>query len=207
MRSKNIFIYLAFSIVLLSCGKGIIGPARVQGLVSDATTLDPIYNAKVYLLEAKNAFDPFGPPPSWYVIDSATTGAFGKFSIQYDERDGYRYSVDAFKEHYLVAINPESILSLGSGIDVEVQLFPEAFLKVHIHNVNTYDPWDYIGINGLENGPYYGNEVDTIELKQVRGNETTTLYSFLYDDGENAGSVEHAVYCPAFDTTYFEILY
>ena len=201
------FSLLSLFFLLLSCGKGVLGPARVDGVVADATTGDPIYNATVYLFERENDFEFLGAPAPEILIDSTTTGALGRFEFAYDDRHGYAYSVFATKYNYIDKANPQSILSLGNGTDIELILDPEAFLKVRIHNIKTYDSGDYIGINGLDQDPYYGNDVDTIEIKRVAGNSTATLHVFIYNNGINDGSVEHNIYCPAFDTTYYEILY
>ncbi len=199
--------FLYIFLLLLSCGKGILGPARVDGVVTDATTGDPIYNATVYLFERENDFEFLGAPAPEILIDSITTGALGRFEFAYDDRHGYAYSVFATKYNYIDKANPQSILSLGNGTDIELFLDPEAFLKVRVHNINTYATGDNIDINGLDEGPYYGNYVDEIEIKRVSGNNIYSLHVFVVIDGIISSSVEHNIYCPAFDTTYYEILY
>lgn len=199
--------FLYIFLLLLSCGKGVFGPARVDGVVTDATTGDPIYNATVYLFERENDFEFLGSPAPEILIDSITTGALGRFEFAYDDRNGYAYSVFATKYNYIDKANPQGILSLGNGTDIELFLDPEAFLKVRVHNINTYGTGDYIGINGLDQDPYYGNDVDTIEIKRVNGNSTFSINVFITNNGILSSSEEYNIYCPAFDTTYYEILY
>ena len=201
---RLLLLYLFF--LLLSCGKGIFGPARVDGVVKDKTTNDLIPGATVYLLENDNSGSLLGPPGSSIIIDSTTTGAFGGFEFVYDKRNSYSYYVSGKKEHYIDNMLQVYILDLGAGNDVEVFLQPEAFLKVRVHKVNYYDEWDYIIVNDLY-ATFYGNYVDTIEELTVYGNQIQHLTWFIFNDGLNTNSQGADIYCPAFDTTYYEILY
>lgn len=193
-----------FNILLfLSCGKGVFGPARVDGIVNDATTGDPVYNAKVYLLERENSFDFFGPIPASYIIDSTTTGAQGRFEFNYEDRHGYIYAVYAVKHNYIDNYNSGDILSLGSGTDVEILLQPEAFLSVHYKNIVPALASDIFGINGDITETLYGSEIDTTLIYRVDGNTKIELHWAVGYDM----TVSDTIYCSAFEMTYFEILY
>lgn len=200
--SSIIFLYTLF----VSCGKGFLGDARVDGIVKDKTTGEAIAGATVYLLESENDYCLFCPTAT-FIIDSTTSDNEGCFEFKYDDQSGFTYSVNAIKEHYIDNQLQTYINSLGSGVDVEVLLDPEAFLKVRVHNVNTYDPWDYLSFS-YTNQSFYGNEIDTILIFQTYGNLENRLVWGVVNDGDPPVLNNYIhLYCPAFDTTYFEILY
>lgn len=194
---------LYICLLLLSCGKGILGPARVDGVVTDATTGDPIYNAKVYLFERENPFEFLGSPSPDILIDSTTTGAQGRFEFTYDDRHGYAYSVFATKYNYIEWANPESILSLGIGTDIEILLHPKAFLNIHFINIEPALSSDIFGINGSITETFYGSDIDTTVTFIVTGNTETELHWAVGYEATKSDTL----YCPAFDTTYYELLY
>ena len=199
---KRLFLlYLLF--LLLSCGKGVFGPARVDGIEKDATTDEPIYNATVYLFERENPFEFLGTPSPEILIVSTTTGAQGRFDFTYDDRHGYAYSVFPKKYNYIEWANPESILSLGSGTDIEILLHPKAFLNIHFINIEPALSSDSFGINGSITETFYGSDIDTILTYSVVGNS----YSVIHWVVGYENTISDTIYCPAFDTTYYEILY
>jgi hypothetical protein len=89
---------------------------------------------------------------------------------------------------------------------VEVLLSPVAWLSVHVKAVNDYEPSDFIDVGSLFDGPYFG-DVDTIELIIVYGNLSQQMSWFVFEGGLETYSQTDYIYCPSFDTTYFEILY
>jgi len=199
--SSIIFLYALF----ISCGKGFLGDARVDGIVKDKTTGEAIAGATVYLLESENDYCLFCPTAT-FIIDSTTSDNEGCFEFKYDDQSGFTYSVSAIKEHYIDNQLQTYINRLGSGVDVEVLLDPEAFLKVSVHNVNVYEPSDHISVSNIYE-QFYGNAVDTSITFKVYGNSITKLVWFVYEDGVTEGSQFEEIYCPSFDTTYYEILY
>jgi len=208
MNTKSIFFsfLVLSSIHFSSCRSGIYGPTKVEGIVIDATTGDPIYDAQVYLLEAKLTGEIFGPPPAWYGIDSIQTGAFGRFEFGYDNREGYTYSVYAYKYNYFENVAPEQIIEENGHQNLEIEIFPIAYLTMRIHNINDYDEWDYLVVNDLYES-FYGNSIDTSITIDVYGNTSETITWFVNNDGVFSTAFNYEIYCPPFDTTFFEILY
>lgn len=195
------YCFILFTIVT-SCGKGIIGDARIDGIVKDATTNEPIAGATVYLLESDGDFCLFCPIIT-YIVDSTTTDNEGCFEFKYDDVDGVTYAVNAVKEQYIDNQEKTFINELGNGIDVEVFIDPEAFLSIHFKNIAPAFPSDNFDINGFVTDGFNGDSIDTIVVYRTYGNILITIYWAMY--GES--SISSSLTCPAFDTTYFEILY
>jgi len=196
--SSIIFLYALF----ISCGKGFLGDARVDGIVKDKTTEEAIPGATVYLLESENDYCLFCPTAT-FIIDSTTSDNEGCFEFSYDNKNSYTYSVNAVKVHYIDNQLQTYINNLGSGLDIEVLLDPEAFLSIHYKNIPPTSPSDNFDINGYITDNFNGEEVDTIVVYRTYGNILITLYWALYGEYSNSISMT----CPSFDTTYYEILY
>ncbi|MFI5172496.1 MAG: hypothetical protein ACHQFW_08900 [Chitinophagales bacterium] len=196
-------LFFCITCLLVSCKYDDLSSFNIEGTVKDKTTLDVVTDATVYLLESEIP-DIFGNPTPTYIVDSTTSDDSGKFEFSYGRKDGYAYEAYAIKAHY---IDNSVTISIKPGVETEVLISPEAFLKLRVHNINEYDATDHVSINGLNIGPYYGNEVDTIAIEQVYGNTITGLHVFIIIDGVYSESLDYNIYCPSFDTTYYEILY
>ncbi len=192
-----------------SCEKPLIKTGSIIGVVKDATTGEPIANADVFLMQNEigdgDIWNGGGPSEQ---IDYTTSDANGNFSFLFDYDKDYRYLCGAEKSLYF-DLNQEFSVDeeIKDGNNVEVLLNPVAWLSVHVKAINDYEPSDFIGINSLLNDPYYGEDVDTIEVVSVYGNSDYQLTYFLYEGGVETYSHTDYIYCPSFDTTYHEILY
>ncbi len=204
---KRVFsiFFLFFILTNISCHKENLDLNTVDGIVKDATTGAPLEGATVYWLEHETGG--IGSSGPSLIIDSSITSDYGLFEFEWNEQDGYDYSVTAYREQYFELLPSEiGVEKVGEGVDVEIELQPEAFLKVRVHNLNTYDAWDHIDFSNAYLS-LYGNSVDTSVILTVYGNQPYHLVWFIYDDGTNNGSETADIYCPAFDTTYYELLY
>lgn len=84
--------------MFISCGKGLIGDARVDGIVKDATTDEPIAGATVYLLQNEGG-GIFGGSSS-IVIDSTITQSDGTFEFKYDNDKDFSFYISAKADNY-----------------------------------------------------------------------------------------------------------
>lgn len=201
---KTYFSYLIlFFPFICSCGKGIFGDARADGIVKDKTTDKTVPNATIYLLENDNSGSIIGTGSSSIIIDSTLSDSDGEFEFKYDNKNRSTYYVSAKKDGYIFDMYQTPILSLGIGIDVEIYIDPQAYLQIHYKNIPPASPSDDFSVNGYVTDDFYGSDIDTLVVYIVKGNFSSTLYWGLY--GSEVYS--EAIYCPAFDTTIFEILY
>ena len=206
---KQFIGIVLFSILLsaASCNKE-TGPTVVSGTVQDKTTFTGVDNAHVGLFEydGESAFGLSGT-----LMDEVFSDASGNFTFNFTARKGYSYYVQAIKEQYWndQSNNVTFLENTGGEIDVIVYLQPEGYLSIHIldqsPNLDNYEfrAWpfsnfiqlDAVGLDTIISGTIFGNSNFTINwvLEDLISNT-------VYPDSE-------IIYCPAFDTTYYEIFY
>ena len=193
-----------FLLIGASCNKE-TGPTFVSGTVQDKTTFTGVDNANVGLFEYddESAFGLSGT-----LLDEVYSDASGNFTFNFTARKGYSYYVQAIKEQYWndQSNNVTFIDVLGGTSNIDVYLQPDGYLKLHIKNVNTYNNLDYISISDF--GSFYGNEVDTIVVGLALGNaENRIVWGVVINGIPPAENNIELLYCPPFDTTYYEMFY
>ena len=204
MRSLRL-VFTAFVVWLivtaLSCNESASPFAfdGIYGTVRDATTDFGLGEARVYLYESDNEGGWGGGSP-YYVIDSMIANANGEFAFEFENTQGHSYSLFATKEQYIVG---NTLTFVQYGNEKDVLLDPEAFISLHVKNIAPSEPWDQFGVNGPYADSFNGDDVDTTIVFEVAGNRNHVLVWSL--NGETAST--DTVFCPAFDTTYYELLY
>lgn len=86
---------------------------------------------------------------------------------------------------------------------IAIQLIPPAYVKFHIKNVNNSD---VIGIGGITNLLFYGNNVDVDTLISTTGNKNITI-NWSVAKGSTQLHQDTSIYISGFDTIPFEIRY
>jgi hypothetical protein len=131
----------------LCCRKPHSGPTIVEGKVLDETTLRPIEGTTVYLLQQT-----FGCITCGYgsAGKSAKTDERGYYKIEFEPAENKSYAVTAEYLRYFEGAKNEGVLPNKKNKDVYLHLQPEAYLKLHIKNINNND---MISIN---NSFFYG---------------------------------------------------
>lgn len=153
-------------------------------------------------------------------IATTSTDANGAFSFEFEQEksSGYRFYI--YKDHYFdnTIDIPESNIQPENIYAPTFEIYPSAYIKLHVKNNSPYDDNDFIAYsydvgnagcidcctNTVLKG--YGKTYDstykckTFGSKDVLINWHVTKWSIdmAYSD---------TVYCTPFDTTYYEILY
>lgn len=199
---QYILLFFLSALIASSCNKE-TGPTTVNGKVEDKTTGSGIDNADVGLFESdgESAFGLGG-----VLIDEVYSDASGKFTFNFEARNGYSYYVQAIKDQYFndQSNNITFVHNTGGVTDVTVLLQPEGYLSIHYKNEPPSSPYDQFGINGYVADSFTGGDIDTIIIYKVYGNFNNILHWGLSTYTE---SIDDTIYCPAFDTTFYEILY
>lgn len=197
---KKIYFFITILAFLTACDKDKNITSGVTGTVLDKTTNLPIAEAEVALFEKDDEiFGGLGGE----MLESKFADSNGCFHFDFTERSGYNYYVQAIKAQYW---NDQSnnITFVHFGDDAAVvYLQPEASLQIHYQNVSPSSPSDIFGINGYVSDVLYGGLIDTTIIYIVYGNTSNELHWAVgYEPTQS-----DTIYCPAFDTTYYEIFY
>lgn len=196
-----IFGFFIIGYLFVACNKE-TGPTTVNGMVRDVTTNVGISNAEVGLFETdgESAFGLGG-----VLMAEKYSDASGEFTFSFNAREGYQYYVQAIKVQYFndQSNNVTFIEGLGTSDNLNVFLQPEGYLEIHYQNIPPSTPYDNFGVNGYLTDGFDGDKIDTTVLYTVYGNFKNIIFWGLYGEVADIDTI----YCVAFDTTYFEILY
>ncbi|MBP9705615.1 MAG: hypothetical protein KBD79_12740, partial [Chitinophagales bacterium] len=191
---KKIYLLTIISLLIISCEKE-SGPTKINGSVKDKTTNAGIENAEVGLFETdgESAFGLGG-----VLIDEIYSDADGKFTFDFEARKGYSYYVQAIKDQFWnnQTDNITFVENTGGETDVTVFLQPEGWLSIRLHNINVYNPTDYISVSDI--GLFYGNAIDTTVVQIIYGNQENRIVWGIVIDGIPPEVNEFIyIYCPA----------
>ncbi|MBP7399473.1 MAG: carboxypeptidase regulatory-like domain-containing protein [Chitinophagales bacterium] len=190
----------------MSCKKPDLELGIVNGLVTDRTTNAGIPDATVYLLahEPDGSIFGGGGGPS-FEIANTTSDASGNFKFNFDYDSKYAYTCAAVKDLYFDYEDEFPVdEQVKEGVSVEVTLQPKAWLQIHFFNEYPSLPSDHFAINGFVTDEFFGDIIDTLITYIVIGNFMNVIHYGLEADLSN---IDDTIYCPAFDTTYYEIIY
>ncbi|MBP8917993.1 MAG: carboxypeptidase regulatory-like domain-containing protein [Chitinophagales bacterium] len=205
-------IFLSFIVLLLFTCKpehieSDLEKGIITGMVVDYTTNTGVPNATVFLLGNDGGGTWVGGGTPSFFIDQTTADANGNFTFQIEYNEEIGYLCSAVADLYFDYNDEFSVERYSSGVvNVEVKLNPIGYVNLHVKSVNIYESSDNINIQSGSIDPLYGN-IDTSFILSVPGNDFYHIVWFHYVDGINNGSESADIYCPSFDTTYFELLY
>ena len=206
---KYLIIILAVvSIVMGSCKHNACkGRLCISGQVLDETTNKPVAGATVLLGIEKDGGGTFTLRS---FVDSFVTNENGEYQFFIDtlSTEG-TYTLFPKKANYFGPQYWENIHAYEGAVRKTLFLHPEAWLKLHVKNVNPYDWHDDIHISeDWDRESFFGDKVDTLtKAYRVKGNLEISAQTLIFHNS-NTGFVKYYnTYCPANDTTVLEILY
>ena len=204
-RIPIIIISIAIILIVSSCdnGSALLPYTIIEGKVLEYGTEEPIENAEVVLYEetSSGTFSTSDVP-----IDTILTDATGSYSFQYNGRG--QTGVKAFHDTYfpISRVPYENIYYKQRNVE-NIILDPYALLELHIKNVNPFDGNDYVNVDDLiYEGPWYGMNVDTLVVKEVKGNHVNDVYWYVKKNGERSNH-HGQIYCKGHGITQYEIFY
>ncbi len=213
--ATRINTFLLFCLVVLfgtGCFKfnepGVSQNITWKGRVLERGTNKPLAKAKIYLYSARSSgFDPLGGGSgSGSIIDSFYTAANGTYSFTYFDNIDDSYSLKGVADGYYLG---ESEGTLGTREDprTDILLDPYAWIKFHVKNVNPYDEYDNIAINGDCLGLLVGEKLDTTYYCENIGNKSVDFVWWVEKNRMTNKYRDTIPFLKAHDTTYFEIKY
>ena len=207
---KNIK-YLIIFLVLASIGlggckhKACKGKLCISGQVLDETTNQPVVGATVLLGIEKDGGGTFTLRD---FVDSFVTNEKGEYQFFIDtlSREG-TYTLLPKKAKYFKPQYWENISEYDGAVRKTLFLHPEAWLKLHLKNVNPYNYMN-LDVDGYNKGSYNLDKLDTFTVAyKVKGNmeiETRTITTLNSNVDVRK---KYDTYCPANDTTILEVLF
>jgi len=153
-------------------------------------------------------------------IANGTTAADGKYVFEINEDKVSDYRIVVFKSNYFILITDYSAkdLEAGKSYDLNFNIFPEAYIKLHIINQVPFNINDFIQYyfssgnlnaenccsNQYING--YGMNYDTtFKCKTYGGQQATLLWNVTKNNNTHIYSTN--LLPIAFDTVFYEIKY
>jgi hypothetical protein len=189
----KIISYLLIAIFLFnSCSK--ISKTKVFGQAIDETSNIGVNNATIYLIKQDNENNIGGE-----LVSETSTDINGNFEFEFKSTSGFKYYVTAQKNQYIDDGNSRADITLkfnGKSTPI-IKMKPYGYLMLHLINILPNNEVLTIGYK-----TYGGVGLDTMVLYDayIYGNRTNQIGWFV-----DQNNYQNEIYCPAFDTTVYEI--
>ncbi len=199
-------ISILFFLTIISCHKDEpVIQTQAEIIVTDNSTGEPLEGAIVFVYkQTGGSFWGGGSGSSTILLLQDTTDVSGIISFPYVDSNNVYYRCSVYRDNYY-EVTDLAILHtyIGEGIDIDIGLTAYAWLSIHFKNEPPSLPSDNFGINGNVSDGFNGNDIDTTVIYLVFGSQEAILLWQIYDS-----TIYHdTIYCPRFDTTYYEIFY
>ena len=219
MKRVLVLVVLAIMLPVISCKKEKAETISVQGRIFDPNTGSNVEGARVVLSGSK--LETGGIYSSYYSeIATAITDAGGNFGFQFteDRYAGYRISVS--KDLYFGYTEDVTTSEIKPGIVFSpvYNIYPVCYVRLRVRNSLPFDEDDHFAYSftagylntsgGCSNTIFQGSGMtysDTIRCSTY-GNQIVKLGWHVTKNGISL-FYEQSKYCPAFDTTFFNIDY
>jgi hypothetical protein len=190
-----------------SCDDGMLDYTKISGIVRDAGKGTPIPDAKVILYIKEGIAFNSGPG---FPIDTIISDANGYYEYVFNHELGYIYSVQAEKTGYW-EVEPTSDFIEGKETEVNLHIYPLAWLKIHVKNVNPFDENDLLTaytnhLTGSSPENSYGINIDFIVIQEIKGNKKVPLIWWVTKNNIYQ-EFRDTIYCEGHKTTEYELFY
>jgi len=216
---KKIFSLIILAVILLhfSCNKDDNKTLTVSGRITDANQQIAVADAEVSFWASRLQNGTYNP--NLTNLLTVNTDANGNYSFTVTKEKDALYRITVSKSKYFGLSNDINVDDLAAGSHIlNYSILPEAFIKLHVKNVNFYDNSDFIGYSFASQQPVGIN---------CCNNQPTIGLGFAYENtlfcktfGAQKIKIEWTVkknqinsvhdtmiYCVPFDTTKFDLIY
>ena len=222
MKRPHIIILIAIGILVVT-GFGISCKKEKDKINISGTVYDP--NLNTFLANAHVTISASMISSGFYNsnytdIATTTTDANGVFTFEFEKQKSAGYRIFISKDNYFdntIDINDADIVP-GTPYTPAYNLYPVGYIKLHVKNSTPYDTSDAIRYsytsgylacyeccsNMLIKG--YGKYYDVTSKCKTYGNQNAIISWSIYKAGYDVAHSD-SIFCTAFDTTYYEILY
>ena len=150
---KHSILALITLLLIVACSKESTN-TQVKGFVADATNLNRLAGATVFLKKQKTSC--FSCQGS--TIDVTTADNNGNYSFDFEHEKGFTYSLTASHNNYWDILPGYFYIDKGEENTKILTMSPKAYLRVFIKNTSPYDGNDVIGYNTPGGGGILWND-------------------------------------------------
>jgi hypothetical protein len=222
MKRQSI-LYFIIAVVFLITGIMISCKKDKQKITINGSVYSP--NQQSYVSNAHVTISASMVTSGFYnsnytTIASTTTDGSGAFTFEFDKLKSAGYRIFIWKDNYFdnTIDIPDADVIAGTPYVPAYNIYPVAYLKLHVRNYPAYDSLDYIAYyysegalscyqccsNSVLKG--YGETYDTIAKCKTYGGQNVTI-NWHVKKGPWDGTLSDTIYCTPFDTTTYEIIY
>ena len=205
-KMKRTILMLWVAVALASCSKSKMENTIAQGRILAYGTNKPVAGARVSLQGCTYSWQGGG---YCNIIDSTITQSDGKYHFNFvgESTDNYIVFVKADGYHK----NDYLINDFHTDFTHDITLDPYSWIRLHVKNIRPFDSQDLVSLAGPWGGGggkdiFYGTSIDTVTLRQVRGNQKVDLSWLIRKNGMDT-TPRDTIYIAAHDTINYEILY
>jgi hypothetical protein len=203
MKKKIIITIIIYATFFIACRK-ITRETNVSGNVYDATSMAPLAHVKVSLM-AKNESALGGRPSA---VKDTYTDVDGGFVFNFRAEKTNDYSVEASESRYQTTGG--DVEKFKNNKNIKLIMPRSSFLKIHVKNTSPFDVNDAIGVTANYAWPppfnFFGTTVDTYVISKGVGDNNCIVSWYVSKNSTNT-NFNDTVYCPAFDTTLYNLNY
>ena len=199
----SFYTLIAALLILAACSKE-SKTTVVEGYAYEKNTTIPLEGVHVHLFGMGGALG-LGSGGT-HGTGTRITGSDGYYRFEFEHNGAYGIRADGLPPDYFdVGINSD--IQNGTSNRIDMHLAPQAWLKVHIKNVNPHDFNDRVSmfIMGYPED-YYGTLIDRINIYRTPGNSNKILSWGVTKNGIFESNID-TIYIIGRDTTLYEIHY
>lgn len=222
MKRQYILVSLFIS-VLLTTGILISCKKKNEKIIINGSVYDP--NIQTYISNAHVTISAKLLSSGFYnsnytELETTTTNSAGAFSFQFDKQKSAGYEIYISKDNYFdYTIDiPDANIVAGTPYTPEYDIYPIAYIKLHVKNTTPFDSTDFInyyystitsancfGCCNSTSFNGYGKTYDTTLKCKTYGSQHVII-SYHYHQHWDYASFD-TVFCLPFDTTEHNIFY
>ena len=205
MKNKTYLLLITVLLFISACRKSEAPDSKtsIRGHLLEYGTEAPLANVKIYLGSCEGGLL---EPLYCSTIDSFYTDENGYFDYETNAE-----SVDLCTFEPVDGYYPIGNYVINRGVNEFTQYAdPEAWLELHVKNVDPVNGEDNIRISGSWAGgspeDNFGTNIDFIKAEKVRGNRDTKINWWVTKQGTTT-VFRDTILISSHDTVFYEILY
>ena len=175
-KTPFLLVAILLSTVLVSCKKKERVDIEINGNITDKSNSAGVSGASVTLQVQEIQSGTFNS--GFNIIEKVNTSSNGSYNFVFERRNASAYRLLVSASGYFsdeTDINPDA-LNLNETNTRDIQLTPESWLKINIHNTNPFDANDLVSFQ-ITSGAYNcGNACCNGDEIQLGGDVDTTIY-------------------------------